>query len=172
MPVFALVIFTRCTIPSTHVPATKGVAYGDALELAEQNVQDGHLVIKQSKTKATLRIAIIGELKALLGRIKARRAGLDVSSIYLLVIERGLKLSQQPALRWHFQKAKEAAGKAHPDHAERLANFWLYDPRAKAAGDTSDQKGDAAVADLLGHADVRTTKRHYLRRGKRVAPTK
>ncbi|QUN27577.1 hypothetical protein KB879_26495 [Cupriavidus sp. KK10] len=68
-------------------------------------------MIKQSKTKATLRIAIIGELKALLGRIKARKAGLDVSSIYLLVNERGLKLSQQPALRWHFQKAKEAAGK-------------------------------------------------------------
>ncbi|MCY1506359.1 hypothetical protein D9M68_406070 [compost metagenome] len=46
------------------------------------------------------------------------------------------------------------------------------DLRAKAADDTSDQKGDAAAVDLLGHTDIRTTKRHYLRRGKRVAPTK
>ncbi|CAN7447184.1 hypothetical protein LJR296_002794 [Cupriavidus necator] len=70
-------------------------------------------MIKQSKTKATPRIAIIGKLKALLGRIKARKAGLDVSSIYLLVNERGLKLSR-PDLRLHFQKAKESAGEGPP----------------------------------------------------------
>lgn len=144
---------------------------GDALKLSEQNIQDGHLVIKQGKTKATLRIAIVGELKALLDRIRARKADLTVSSIYLLVNDKGLKLSQ-PTLRSRFTAAKEAAKKAHPDQAERIEAFWIYDLRAKAADDTSDQKGDAAAADLLGHADVRTTKRHYLRRGKRVAPTK
>lgn len=144
---------------------------GDALRLSEQNVQDGHLVIKQGKTKATLRIAIVGELKALLDRIKARKALLTVSSLYLLVNDKGLKLSQ-PTLRSRFTVAKKAAKKAHPDQAERIDAFWIYDLRAKAADDTSDQKGDAAAADLLGHADVRTTKRHYLRRGKRVAPTK
>lgn len=33
---------------------------GDALKLSEQNIQDGHLVIKQGKTKAPLRIAVAG----------------------------------------------------------------------------------------------------------------
>ncbi|SPD65473.1 Integrase (fragment) [Cupriavidus taiwanensis] len=144
---------------------------GDALRLTEQNVQDGHLVIKQGKTKAPLRIAIIGELKALLDRIKVRKAGLAVTSIYLLVNEKGLKLSQ-PTLRSQFTIAKREAKKAYPDQEERIEEFWMYDLRAKAADDTSDEKGDAAAADLLGHADIRTTKRHYLRRGKRVAPTK
>lgn len=144
---------------------------GDALKLSEQNVQDGHLVIKQGKTNAALRIAIVGELKALLDRIKARKASLSVSSIYLLVNDKGLKLSQ-PTLRSRFASAKEAAKKAHSDQAERIDAFWIYELRANAADDTSDVKGDAAASDLLGHADVRTTKRHYLRRGKRVAPTK
>lgn len=97
---------------------------GNALELAEQNVQEGHLVIKQAKTKAPLRIAMIGELKALLDRIKARKAGLDVSSIYLLINERGLKLSQPAALRWHFQKGQGSRSKG-PSRPERPAGQLL-----------------------------------------------
>ena len=50
--------------------------------------------------------------------------------------------------------------------------FWFYDLRAKAADDTSDDRGDQAASDLLGHDSVKTTQRHSLRRGKIVAPTK
>jgi integrase len=50
--------------------------------------------------------------------------------------------------------------------------MWFYDLRAKAADDVSDDRGDQAAADLLGHENVRTTQRHYLRRGKQVGPTK
>lgn len=144
---------------------------GDVFNMAATDIWDGHLVIKQSKTKAPLRIAVIGEFSALLDRIAERKEEIGSASDYLLVGDGGRKLTQA-ALRWHFQKAKEAAAKAHKDRKDAIENFWLYDLRAKAADDTSDKKGDAAAADLLGHADVRTTKRHYLRRGKRVAPTK
>jgi integrase len=48
--------------------------------------------------------------------------------------------------------------------------FWFYDLRAKAADDTSDERGDQAASDLLGHDSVKTTQRHYLRRI--VTPTK
>jgi integrase len=167
-------VYQHATVPlqdAMDLVYLTGQRPGDALRLSEQNVQNGQLVIKQGKTKATLRIAIVGELKALLERIRARKTGLKVNSIYLLVNENGLKLSQ-PTLRHRFTLAKEEAKKAHPKEAERIDAFWIYDLRAKAADDMSEQKGDAAAADLLGHADVRTTKRHYLRRGKVVAPTR
>lgn len=144
---------------------------GDVLKLSEQNIQDGHLVLKQAKTARPLRIAIVGELKALLDRIKSRKAALPVSSIYLLVNDKGLKLSQT-TLRSRVAIARREATKAHPKMADQIGSFWMRDLRAKAADDTSDQKGDAAAADLLGHTDIRTTKRHYLRRGKKVTPTK
>lgn len=40
--------------------------------------------------------------------------------------------------------------------------------RAKAADDTADGRGEEAARDLLGHESVKTTQRHYLRRGKIV----
>lgn len=105
---------------------------GDALELAEQNAQDGHLVVKQSKTKTPLRIAIIGEFKALLDRIKARRARrqLDLPAGQQSWPEAesasaALALSRRP---------RKLRRRITPDHPERLANFWLYDLRAKGRG--------------------------------------
>lgn len=59
-----------------------------------------------------------------------------------------------------------------PKLAEAIRAFWFYDLRAKAADDTSDERGDQAASDLLGHDSVKTTQRHYLRRGKIVDPTK
>jgi len=59
-----------------------------------------------------------------------------------------------------------------PGLAEEIKQMWLYDLRAKAADDTADGRGEEAARDLLGHASVRTTQRHYLRRRKIVTPTK
>jgi integrase len=56
--------------------------------------------------------------------------------------------------------------------AEEIKGMWFYDLRAKAADDTADGLGDHAASNLLGHEDVRTTRRPYLGRGKIVAPTK
>jgi integrase len=66
-----------------------------------------------------------------------------------------------------------AADKAgSPDQAAKIRAMWFYDLRAKAADDTAERSDDQAAANLLGHASVATTKRHYLRRGRVVPPTK
>lgn len=66
----------------------------------------------------------------------------------------------------------EQATKANPEMKSDIKAFHLYDLRAKAADDTSDDRGDQAASDLLGHESIKTTQRHYFRRGKIVAPTK
>lgn len=60
---------------------------------------------------------------------------------------------------------------ANPGFEKEIKAMWFYDLRAKAADDTSDDRGDQAASNLLGHDSVRTTRKHYLRRGN-VAPVK
>jgi integrase len=55
---------------------------------------------------------------------------------------------------------------------DAIEKFWFYDLRAKAADDTSDERGEQAASKLLGHESVKTTQRHYLRRGRIAPPTK
>lgn len=78
----------------------------------------------------------------------------------------------QQLLSAQFVQARKKAAEDHPDLAEQIKKFWFYDLRAKAADDTLEQRGEQAASDLLEHDSVRTTQRHYLRRGKVVAPTK
>lgn len=145
---------------------------GDALSMSEHDIVDEHLVIKaQDKTGKPLRIQIVGKLAEVIDRIRARKKGLKVVSTALLVNLHGKKLT--PAvLRKHFEAARTAAAEANPELADQIKAMWFYDLRAKAADDTSDERGDQAASDLLGHETVTTTKRHYLRRGKVVAPVK
>lgn len=77
-----------------------------------------------------------------------------------------------PALRSQFDAAKKLAAEKNPESLPEIKKFWFYDLRAKAADGTSDQHGDQVANDLLGHDSVRTTQRHYLRRGKIVEPTR
>lgn len=118
-----------------------------------------------------MRIQITGKLATLVQRIQARKESYSIVTAALLVNEHGRRLTG-PALRYQFDQAKAAAAKAEPHHAEALKRFRFYDLRAKAADDTSDDRGEQAASDLLGHDSVRTTQRHYLRRGKIVSPTK
>lgn len=144
---------------------------GDALSMTEHDIIDGHLIVTQEKTKQPLRITITGELAALIDRIRARKAGCKVSTAALLVNTQGKRLTA-PTLRTHFDTARKLAAAKQPELAAGITAFWFYDLRAKAADDTSDDRGDQAASDLLGHDSIKTTQRHYLRRGKIVAPTK
>jgi integrase len=144
---------------------------GDALKLTEHDIRDGHLVIKQSKTKAPLRIAIVGELDKLIKRIRARKKKHAVHIMALLVNLQGKPLTKA-VLRAHFDEARTAATEQHPKLADEIRKFWFYDLRAKAADDTADRRGTRAASDLLGHVDEKTTRRHYLRKGQVVEPTK
>lgn len=143
----------------------------DALRMSDHDLIDGHLIVTQAKTQQPLRIIIGGELAALLRRIQARKATHKIVTGALLTNMHGKRLTA-PALRHQFDEAREVAAKENPELAVAIRAFHFYDLRAKAADDTSDERGDQAASDLLGHESVRTTQRHYLRRGKIVSPTK
>lgn len=143
----------------------------DALDMTEHDIVDGHLIVTQFKTKQPLRITLTGELGDLIERIHARKKSRNIVTAALLVNEHGKRLTKD-VLRNHFEAAREKAAIETPNLAEAIRAFWFYDLRAKAADDTNDDRGQQAASDLLGHDSVRTTQRHYLRRGKVVAPTK
>lgn len=143
----------------------------DALRMVEGDISDGHLAVRQGKTKAKLRIAIAGQLSATLDRIRARKSMLQIRATALLINESGHAMTA-PALRYQFDQARDAAAKKHPELADSIKAFRFYDLRAKAADDTAEHRGEAAAVALLGHESARTTQRHYLRKGKKVAATK
>lgn len=143
----------------------------DALKKTEHDIEEGHMVVEQGKTKQPLRIAITGELLVLLTRIRARKSGYKIVHTNLLLNTQGKPLTKA-VLRKHFVAARAKAAVDHPDLADQIKSFWFYDLRAKAADDIADDRSEQEAADLLGHDSVKTTKRHYLRRGKKVGPTK
>ncbi|MFZ4480139.1 MAG: tyrosine-type recombinase/integrase [Rhodoferax sp.] len=145
---------------------------GDVLQFNERQIVDGVFIIKkQSKTGTPLRIRVEGEFGQLLERIAQRKSKYKVWCTSLTVNLQGLALTKH-TLRNHFEPARAAAAAANPALAEEIKAMWFYDLRAKAADDTADDHGDQAAADLLGHKNVATTQRHYLRRGKKVGPTR
>jgi integrase len=144
---------------------------GDALRMTERDIVDGMLLVEQGKTGAKLRIRVEGKLAALLKRIKARKDVYKVWSANLTVNTRGMPLTAN-TLRNLFDTARVAAATAHPELATQIKAMRFYDLRAKAADDVSDEHGEQAAANLLGHDSVTTTQRHYLRKGRVVGPTK
>lgn len=143
----------------------------DALRMTEHDIIGGHLIVTQAKTQQPLRIVISGELSALVERIRARKESCKIVTGALLTNTNGKRLTA-PVLRNHFEAARELAAEKNPEIASDIRKFHFYDLRAKAADDTSDERGEQAASDLLGHESVKTTQRHYLRRGKIVAPTR
>ena len=145
---------------------------GDVLKFNERQIVDGvFLIKKQSKTGTPLRIRVEGEFGQLLERIANRKNKHKTWCSSLTVNLQGRALTKH-TLRNHFEPARAAAAIAHPEMADEIKAMWFYDLRAKAADDTADDRGDQAAADLLGHKNVKTTQRHYLRRGKTVGPTR
>lgn len=120
------------------------------------------MAIRQGKTLAKRRIELIGELKLLIDRIMARKAGYRVRSTRLVVIGDGQPMTYH-MLRGRFDKARI------PKSA-----FQFRDLRAKGGTDTAESSGDILQArDQLGHTTVTMTE-HYIRdrKGKKVKPTK
>lgn len=134
----------------------------DVIMMRYEDIIDGTLPVQQGKTGARIRIEISGELAELL----ADGSG----SGYILT--KGRKPMSRMILRNGFVAARAEAAQRYPELAEQIKKFWFYDLRAKAADDKADSSGEAEAQRLLGHTDIRTTSRHYLRRGKIVTPTK
>ena len=144
---------------------------GDVLTMTDRHVVNGMLEVQQGKTKTKRRIVVEGELAVVLTRITERKKAYKVWSPNLAVNTRGLPMTKQ-TLRKAFEAARKDAAKANPALAASIKEMWFYDLRAKAADDVSDDRNDQAAADLLGHQNVATTKKHYLRKGKIVRPTR
>jgi len=138
----------------------------DTLKMDERQIRDGHLEITQGKTGTKRRIAITGDLKALLDRIAQRKSGYKVRSTRLVVLESGQPMTYS-TLRSRFDLAREKAGVGK-------AEFQLRDLRAKAGTDKAESSGDILKArDQLGHTTVVMTEQYIrARRGKAVTPTK
>lgn len=138
---------------------------GDILALTEHDIRDGVLHIQRSKTRARVRIEVVGELAELIERIKTRKQGFTVYNTRLIVNEWGRPVSLQ-MLQRRWQEARKAA-KVSP-------TLHFRDLRAKAATDKADSAGDIRQAQQqLGHGSVVMTE-HYVRqrRGAKVKPTK
>lgn len=140
----------------------------DVLKLTRADIKDGALWIQQNKTGAKLRIAIEGELEALIGRMKARK----VMGLTLVNMLNGTPMSRYE-LRGAMDRARAAAAIAYPHLAEKIREFQFRDLRAKAGTDKEEMLGMQAAQDQLGHSTQAMTK-HYVRhrKGKLVKPTK
>lgn len=127
----------------------------DVLKIKRVDIHDGALWITQNKTGAKRAIELVGELGALVERIRTRPR-VRVSP-FLIQDDDGQPLGTF-GLRSRFDKARTLAG----------VEFQFRDLRAKAATDTGDLAHSQA---LLGHTKRDMTE-HYVKRriGERVKP--
>ncbi|WP_321865673.1 tyrosine-type recombinase/integrase [Paraburkholderia tropica] len=138
----------------------------DTLSYDERDIRDGFLSIGQGKTGQKLRIEVVGELKSVVDRIRARKIGLKVVSTALVINEKGERMTLG-ALQKRFSAARARAGVP-------VGDFQFRDLRAKAGTDKTDSSGDIRQAQRqLGHKSLTMTE-HYVRkrRGEKVAPTR
>ncbi len=140
----------------------------DVLKLTRADIKDGALWLKQNKTGRKLRIAIEGELAALLDRINSRK----VAGLTLITMPDGTPMSPYER-RGAMDRARAKAALAHPALAAQIKEFQFRDLRAKAGTDKEEQGGMEAAQAQLGHSTPTMTA-HYVRhrRGKLVKPTK
>lgn len=138
----------------------------DTLNYDERDIRDGFLSIGQGKTGQKLRIEIVGELKSVIDRIRARKVGIKVVSTALVINEKGERIKLK-TLQNRFSAARKRAGLTGKE-------FQFRDLRAKAGTDKTDSSGDIRQAQRqLGHKSLSMTE-HYVRkrRGDKVGPTR
>lgn len=138
----------------------------DVRKYDDTDIRGGFLHVQQGKTNEKRRIAVVGELAALIDQIRERKRGCAVYHTRLIVGEAGKPLGKD-ALRYRFDRARELAG-------VEKDRFQFRDLRAKAGTDKAESSGDIRQSQkLLGHASVTMTE-HYIRsrKGEKVTPTR
>lgn len=133
----------------------------DLLALTLVKIRDGMMEYRQVKTGTPQRIALVGGLAEVIERIQVRKSEHKVESMFLLVNERGQKMTKA-MLRSRFEAARTAAGIDGKD-------FQFRDLRRKSGSDLRDQVGLDAAQDLLGHASQAMTEHYTAARGKKIS---
>lgn len=136
---------------------------GDVLALSEANITGDLLYVQQAKTGAVVVIEIVGELKALIERLRAWRGTEIVMSPYLVRDEAGKHFSRGQ-LRSRFDKAREKAGIAKDE-------FQFRDLRARGVTRKVISEGLEEGQRLAGHSGPGMTA-HYTRGTRPVKPSR
>lgn len=148
----------------------------DVLKMADSDIRDQALHVRQGKTGKFLRIMLEqngnkSELASVIDRIQGR-PGRKLGG-YLVALPDG-----QQVKKWHlrvrFDAARSAAIEACKADgqlalSERIRAFQFRDIRAKSASEIVDT---AAASALLGHTEKDITERVYRRIGQAVTPTR
>ncbi len=136
----------------------------DVVSIKESDIHDGVLKVVQAKTKAVVRINLIGELAEIINR-RINNGGL------LFKNQRGTKLTAQ-TLSVHFAQIRETTAQHYPELAHEILQFQFRDLRAKAGTDKAlDTGNDTSAQKQLGHASLSMTMK-YIRKNPNVDPTK
>lgn len=145
----------------------------DVVGLSEAVIRDGVAHLQQGKTGNKIRIVVESLFADAVQRIRERKAAMRVTSLNLLVTERGEPLTQTN-LRRLFDKARTAAAaKASTEELRaRILAFQYRDLRAKAGTDRDEKEGREKARELLAHASDRMTDTYIRnRKGKLVRPS-
>lgn len=144
----------------------------DVIAFNQADIQDGTLHINQGKTSIKLRMAIEGQLEALIKKIIERKKTFKVHSLALICTETGRPLTYS-ALRARFDKARARAAKANDKIKADIEAFQFRDLRAKAGTDKADTSDMRQAQMQLGHTSLKMTE-HYVRarRGDLIKPTR
>lgn len=126
----------------------------DVLGLYDPKLENDVISLRQTKRQTPLRIKLVDGLADVIKQIAKRKTAFDVQNIYLLVDEKGRKMTKHK-LRSRFEKARAACG-------EMAKHFQFRDLRAKAATDIRDVAGIEAAQALMGHSSIVMTE-HYTR---------
>lgn len=167
----------------------------DTLRMAETDVRDGVLHVRQRKTGVKVRLRLVDDagnrnaLGNLVERLIAQKRALPVHALQLVLNEGGQPLTVA-ALRKRFHKARDRAiakltkdltgarvaiaGEVLRQRIAGVMAFQFRDLRAKAGTDKAERAGDIRQAQRqLGHASLVMTEQYLReRRGDLVEPTK
>lgn len=149
---------------SMRIGKLTGADIGVILKATTRQVEGDILRMQRTKTGAAVRFRLrdedgaLNELGKLLDELRTRKR--TATSIYLIQDASGQAVPYNTFVK-RFGRAREASGVGH--------EYQFRDLRPKVATDLEDIERAQAT---LGHKQIATTQRHYIRRGKLVDPAK